>query len=86
MKNFKIRSFINQGIELTSKSTKLELTWTKKKKNTNLGTLVNANVVILFFFFEAKSCKKRVIIMVCLDHGMATNNKALNYYCITILL
>ena len=51
MKNFKIRSFINQGIELTSKSTKLELTWTKKKKNTNLGTLVNANVVILFFFF-----------------------------------
>lgn len=83
MKNFKIRSFINQGIELTSKSTKLELTWTKKK--TNLGTLINANVVILFFF-EAESCKKRVIIMVCLDHGMATNNKALNYYCITILL
>lgn len=57
MKNFKIRSFINQGIELTSKSTKLELTWTKKKK-TNLGTLINANVVILFFFLKLNLAKK----------------------------
>lgn len=58
MKNFKIRSFINQGIELTSKSTKLELTWTKKKKRTNLGTLINANVVILFFFLKLNLAKK----------------------------